>query len=552
LTALLDIKDYRLDIGTFDGPVHVLKGINLTVNRGDTLGIVGESGSGKTVLVRSVLGIGPRNAKVTEGSIAFDGQDITCLPEKDWAKIRGIRISMIFQDPMTYLNPLFTIGQQISDVIAAHEKAGGQGVSSKAARRTRTEELLDQVGLPNPSMLFSQYPHQLSGGMRQRVLIAMALAGKPDLLIADEPTTALDVTVQAQVLDLINSLVERLNLTVVMISHDIGAIATVAKRCAVMYKGEIVEQGLTADILNRPQHEYTQRLLAAVPDIDIVPARVAERVAARAAAVKPKTPVRLLEALDLKKIYSSQSGTEVAAVNSVNLSVDTGEIFGVVGESGSGKSTLARMLLRLIEPTSGDVIFGGTNISDLTGEPLRKMRRHMQFVFQNPHSALNGRHTIGDAIGEPLRIQTDMRSREIEARTEALLDIVQLPKMFKYRYPHELSGGQKQRVCIARAIALNPRLLILDEPTSALDISVQAQVLEFLQQLRAELNLTYVFISHDLAVIRQICDRTIVMKRGEIVESGETEQIFLSPQQDYTRALIESGRKTSQAANLRR
>lgn len=551
MTALLDIKDYRLDIGTFDGPVHVLKGINLTVNRGDTLGIVGESGSGKTVLVRSVLGIGPRNAKVTEGSIAFDGQDITSLPDKDWAKIRGIRISMIFQDPMTYLNPLFTIGQQISDVIAAHEKAGGEGVSSRAARRIRTEELLDQVGLPNPSMLVSQYPHQLSGGMRQRVLIAMALAGKPDLLIADEPTTALDVTVQAQVLDLINSLVERLNLTVVMISHDIGAIATVAKRCAVMYKGEIVEQGLTADILNRPQHEYTQRLLAAVPDIDIVPARVEERVAARAASMEPKTPVRLLEALDLKKIYRSQSGTEVVAVNSVNLSVDTGEIFGVVGESGSGKSTLARMLLRLIEPTSGNVMFEGTNISGLTGEPLRKMRRHMQFVFQNPHSALNGRHTIGDAIGEPLHIQTGMSRREIEVRTEALLDIVQLPKMFKYRYPHELSGGQKQRVCIARAIALNPRLLILDEPTSALDISVQAQVLDFLQILRAELNLTYVFISHDLAVIRQVCDRTIVMKRGEIVESGETEQIFLAPQQNYTRALIESGRKTSQAATLR-
>jgi ABC-type glutathione transport system ATPase component len=381
--------------------------------------------------------------------------------------------------------------------------------------------------------------------MRQRVLIAMALAGKPDLLIADEPTTALDVTVQAQVLDLINSLVEKLNLTVIMISHDIGAIATVAKRCAVMYKGEIVEQGLTTDILTRPQHEYTQRLLAAVPDIEVVPARVA----ATAAAEEPKKPGNLLEAIDLKKVYRSQSGSEFTAVNSLSVAVKTGEIFGVVGESGSGKSTLARMLLRLIEPTSGDVIFDGTNISGLSGEPLRKMRRHMQFVFQNPHSALNGRHTIGDAIGEPLRIQTDMKSRDIEARTEALLDIVQLPRTFKYRYPHELSGGQKQRVCIARAIALNPRLIILDEPTSALDISVQAQVLEFLQQLRAELNLTYVFISHDLAVIRQICDRTIVMKRGEIVEQGETEQIFLAPRQDYTRALIESGRKTSQAAN---
>ncbi|WP_117190146.1 ABC transporter ATP-binding protein [Rhizobium terrae] len=543
---LLDIRDYRLDIGTFDGPVHVLKGINLTVNRGDTLGIVGESGSGKTVLVRSVLGIGPKNSRVVEGGITFDGQDITRLSEKDWTKIRGIRISMIFQDPMTYLNPLFTVGRQISDVIAAHEKAAGQGVSPKAARRARTEELLDQVGLPNPSMLFGQYPHQLSGGMRQRVLIAMALAGKPDLLIADEPTTALDVTVQAQVLDLINSLVEKLNLTVVMISHDIGAIATVAKRCAVMYRGEIVEQGLTADILSRPQHEYTRRLLAAVPDIDAA----AAKIPAEPVAPEPAGPGALLEAIDLRKIYRSQSGAEVAAVKGISLSVRTGEIFGVVGESGSGKSTLARMLLRLIEPTSGDIIFDGRNISGLAGEPLRQMRRHMQFVFQNPHSALNGRHTIGDAIGEPLRIQTGMSRRDIEARAEALLDIVQLPKMFKYRYPHELSGGQKQRVCIARAIALNPRLLILDEPTSALDISVQAQVLDFLQQLRAELNLTYVFISHNLAVIRQICDRTIVMKRGEIVEQGETERLFLSPQQDYTRTLIESGRKTSRAANL--
>lgn len=543
---LLDIKDYRLDIATFDGPVHVLKRINLTVNRGDTLGIVGESGSGKTVLVRSVLGIGPKGSKVVEGGITFDGQDITALSERDWTKIRGIRISMIFQDPMTYLNPLFSIGRQISDVIAAHERAAGQGVSSRSARRARTEELLDQVGLPDPKRLFDQYPHQLSGGMRQRVLIAMALSGKPDLLIADEPTTALDVTVQAQVLDLINSLVEKLNLTVIIISHDIGAIATVAKRCAVMYKGELVEQGLTADILNRPQHEYTRRLLAAVPDIDTAP----DRVAAEPAATHTAKPGALLEAIDLKKVYRSQAGAEFAAVNSVNLSVKTGEIFGVVGESGSGKSTLARMLLRLIEPSSGDIIFDGRNISGLAGEPLRQMRRHMQFVFQNPHSALNDRHTIGDAIGEPLRIQTNMKRQDIEARVEALLDIVQLPNMFKYRYPHELSGGQKQRVCIARAIALNPRLLILDEPTSALDISVQAQVLDFLQQLRAELNLTYVFISHNLAVIRQICDRTIVMKRGEIVEQGETEQIFLSPRHDYTKALIESGRKTSRTVRL--
>jgi ABC-type glutathione transport system ATPase component len=546
--ALLDIKDYSLDIDTFDGPIHVLKRIGLTVNRGDTVGIVGESGSGKTVLVRSVMGIGPNNSKVQHGSISFDGKDITHLDNKGWAGIRGIRISMIFQDPMTYLNPLFTIGQQISDVIAAHERAAGNGISPRKVRRARSEELLDQVGMPNPGQLFDQYPHQLSGGMRQRVLIAMALAGKPDLLIADEPTTALDVTVQAQVLDLIKSLVAKLNLTVIMISHDIGAIATIATRCAVMYKGEIVEQGLTADILGDPRHDYTRQLLAAVPDIEAEPRRVA--VAANAPRLL-ETPERLIEAVDLRKVYKNQSGSQFTAVNDISLSVETGEIFGVVGESGSGKSTLARMLMRLVEPTAGDIIFQGQNISGLSGEPLRQIRRHMQFVFQNPHSALNGRHTIGDAISEPLYLQTDMSRRDINARTEALLDIVQLPKLFKYRYPHELSGGQKQRVCIARAIALNPRLLILDEPTSALDISVQAQVLSFLQEVRKELNLTYVFISHDLAVIRQICDRTIVMKRGEIVEQGETEQIFLSPQQDYTKALIESGRVTSRAANMR-
>ncbi|MGF0539957.1 ABC transporter ATP-binding protein [Agrobacterium sp. ES01] len=545
--ALLDIKDYSLDIGTFDGPIHVLKCINLTVNRGDTVGIVGESGSGKTVLVRSVMGIGPNNSTVQGGSITFDGKDITRLDDKGWAGIRGIRISMIFQDPMTYLNPLFTVGQQLSDVIAAHERATGNGVSPKKVRRRRGEELLDQVGMPNPARLFDQYPHQLSGGMRQRVLIAMALAGKPDLLIADEPTTALDVTVQAQVLDLIKSLVAKLNLTVIMISHDIGAIATIASRCAVMYKGEIVEQGMTADILGNPQHDYTRQLLSAVPDIEVEPRRVA------AAAIDARSSTmaeKLLEATNIRKVYKSRSGSDFTAVNDINLTVETGEIFGLVGESGSGKSTLARMLLRLIEPTAGEIIFQGQNISGLTGEPLRQIRRHMQFVFQNPHSALNGRHTIGDAISEPLYLQTSMSRRDIFARTEALLDIVQLPKLFKYRYPHELSGGQKQRVCIARAIALNPRLLILDEPTSALDISVQAQVLDFLQEVRKELNLTYVFISHDLAVIRQICDRTIVMKRGEIVEQGKTEQIFLSPQQDYTKALIESGRVTSRAANM--
>jgi len=551
MSNLLDIRDYSLDIDTFDGPVHVLKGINLSVKRGDTLGIVGESGSGKTVLVRSILGIGPKRARRTGGSVIFDEINLDTLDEKGWKKIRGVRISMIFQDPMTFLNPLFTIGRQISDVIAAHTRAAGKPNTGSKVRRVRAEQLLDQVGIADPARVVDQYPHQLSGGMRQRVLIAMALAGEPDLLIADEPTTALDVTVQAQVLELINELVARLNLTVIMISHDVGAIAMVAKRCAVMYQGEIVEQGMTTDILKSPQHPYTQRLLAAVPDIDTVGATSvpAQATAVDGGSETEKTQHKpLLEVIDLTKVYKTKSSGEVRAVNGVGFSVMPGEILGVVGESGSGKSTVARLLMRLIEPTSGDIILDGQNITGVTGEPLRKMRQHMQLVFQNPHSALNGRHTIGDAIGEPLRIQTRMGRAAIEKRVEELLDIVQLPKLFKYRYPHELSGGQKQRICIARAVALNPKLLVLDEPTSALDVSVQAQVLDFLEELRADLNLTYVFISHNLAVVRNVCDRVLVMKRGDIVEQGGTEAIFANPQHAYTQSLIESGRKTSKAA----
>ncbi|WP_319517470.1 ABC transporter ATP-binding protein [uncultured Martelella sp.] len=542
MTDLLSIRDFSLDIDTFDGVIPVLKNINLSVERGQTLGIVGESGSGKTVLVRSVMGIGPRQSRRTGGSITFDGTELTGLSDKAWAGIRGIRISMIFQDPMTYLNPLFTIATQVGDVVAAHRRAAGEPVPPRKARLARVVELLDQVGIHEPARVAGQYPHELSGGMRQRVLIAMALAGKPDLLIADEPTTALDVTVQAQVLDLIGSLVRKLNLTVVMISHDIGAIAAVAERCAVMYKGEIVEQGLTVDILRNPQQDYTRRLLAAVPDIDRAPP---ERAGDRP---ERTDHAPLVEVNGLEKTYSVGATGTMKAVDNVSFRIEKGDVLGVVGESGSGKSTLARMVLRLIEPSAGDVIFDGVNLSGLTAEALRRKRQDMQLVFQNPHSALDGRHTIGDAIAEPLRLQTRIGRREIERRVETLLDIVQLPKLFKYRYPHELSGGQKQRVCIARAVALNPKLLVLDEPTSALDVSVQAQVLAFLRSLRDELDLTYVFISHDLAVIRQVCNRTLVMQRGRVVEQGETEKLFLNPDHDYTRALIESGRRTSPAA----
>ena len=538
MSALLKISDFSLDIDTFDGTLPLLRNVSLEINKGDTLGIVGESGSGKTMLVRTVMGIGPRQSRRTGGGITFDGIDLTGLDDKGWRKIRGVRISMIFQDPMTYLNPLFTVGQQIVDVIRAHHRAVGEKVPGRAACQARAEQLLGQVGINDPARVYAQYPHQLSGGMRQRVLISMALAGKPDVLIADEPTTALDVTVQAQVLALINELVAKLNLTVIMISHDIGAIAAVASRCAVMYRGEIVEQGRTRDILTAPQHEYTKRLLASVPEFGDQAA-----VAAKAQSAP------LLEIRNIGKTYHS-AGRDIRAVDNVSFSVAEGEVLGVVGESGSGKSTLARLLLRLIEPTSGSVHLEGKSLQALSPQELRRMRRHMQFVFQNPHSALNGRHNIADAIGEPLRIQEGLSGWALRAEVERLLDVVQLPRNFAYRYPHELSGGQKQRVCIARAVALKPRILVLDEPTSALDVSVQAQILEFLSELRAEMNLTYVFISHDLTVVNHICDRILVMRNGKIVEQGTTQDVFHAPQQPYTQALLASARATSKEAAL--
>jgi len=541
MSALLEIKDYHLDIESFDGKLHVLKNINMSITAGETVGIVGESGSGKTLLVRSIMGLMPAQARITQGQIHFQGQELTTLDEKGWRKIRGARISMIFQDPMTYLNPLFSIFQQIGDVIKAFHRETGRDKPSSRALHARATELLEQVGIANPHRVLDQYPHQLSGGMRQRVLIAMALAGEAELLIADEPTTALDVTIQAQVLDLINEIVSKLNLTVIMISHDIGAIAHVAKRVMVMYQGEIVEEGMIDDILHKAKHDYTKKLLAAVLPLD----KVEKAPSPVLSVITQPEKNTLIEVEGLEKIFHLKGAQEFKAVDDVSFTVAQGETFGIVGESGSGKSTIARLILRLLEPSNGKILVEGQDIAKLAPKHLRQQRKHMQLVFQNPHSALNGRHNILDAIAEPLRIQTKMSPRERERRVEELLDIVQLPRLFKYRYPHELSGGQKQRICIARAVALNPKLLVLDEPTSALDVSVQAQIIDFLNELRQELNLTYIFISHDLAVIRHICDRVMVMQRGRIVEQGLIEAIFDNPQQLYVKQLIDSARATS-------
>jgi len=542
VTALLSIRDFSLDIRTFDGVLHVLKNINLEINRGDAVGIVGESGSGKSVLARTILGIRPSNSTPVAGTMMFHDTDLLKLDEKGWRAIRGVKISMIFQDPMTYLNPLIQIGTQISDVIAAHERAGGEAKTSKQAKLARAAELLTQVDIRDPDRVLKQYAFQLSGGMRQRVLIAMALAGRPDILIADEPTTALDVTVQAQVLDLIKDLVKRLNLTVIFISHDIGAVATIADRCAVMRYGEIVEQGKTSEILVNPTHPYTRELLDAVPEIGN-PSVVT--------AAPPATVQPILKVEGLGKTFHLEGGRSFEAVKNVGFAADKGEILGIVGESGSGKSTVARMILRLISPTTGKVEFDGKDVTALSADELRLARADMQMVFQNPHSALNGRHTIGDAIAEPMRLNLNYSGAELGRKIDELMDIVQLPRNLRYRYPHELSGGQKQRVCIARAISLQPKLLVLDEPTSALDVSVQAKILEFLKELRRDLDLTYLFISHDLAVVRELCDRCLVMRRGEIVEQGPTDTVFFNPAHEYTRSLIESGVKTSKDTAMR-
>ncbi len=539
--AFLDIADYSLTIDGDDGPIEVLKNIDLTLHKGETLGIVGESGSGKTVLVRSLMGIGPKRSRVTGGRVSFDGQDITRLSDREWRGLRGVRISMVFQDPMTYLNPLITVGRQISDVLRAQAAARGQAKPARAECRAVTVALLADVGIAMPERVFDSYPHQLSGGMRQRILIAIALSAKPDLLIADEPTTALDVTVQAQVLALIREIVQRFGLTVIIISHDIGAVATIAGRIAVMYKGEIVEQGPTAEILSAPQQPYTQQLLAALPDVNS-PATPREA----GAGAEP-----LLQVRGLTKRFGSGDKLVVAS-DRLDFDLARGEVLGVVGESGSGKSTMARLILRLIEPDAGSVRFKGQDIVPLPAEAMRRLRRQMQFVFQNPDSALNPRHLIGDAIAEPLYLQEGLRGSRLQREVERLLDQVHLPRNFRFRYPHELSGGQKQRVCIARALSLRPELLVLDEPTSALDVSVQAKVLELLAEIRRDAGLSYLFISHDLAVIKDIADRVLVMRKGAIIEQGATEQVFNRPAQDYTRELLESARVTSVRAGLER
>ncbi|MFK7868737.1 MAG: ABC transporter ATP-binding protein [Roseobacter sp.] len=497
--------------------------VSLEVGEGEILCIVGESGSGKSVTAFSVMGLADRRALTpVQGAIRLDGEDLLTATDARLRKLRGEKMAMIFQEPMTALNPVLRVGDQIGEMLEIHTDLSGN------ARKEKVLAAMRDVSLPEPEQMYHAYPHQLSGGQRQRIMIAMALVLEPQLLIADEPTTALDVTTQAQILRLIKDIQTRRGMGVMFITHDFGVVAEIATRVAVMKEGRIVEQGTTAEVLGAPKDPYTKMLIAAVPSMD-PPAR------------DPATGDVALETDDLVKTYGSAgvlgTGRVVKAVQEVDLTVRRGETLGIVGESGSGKSTVARCVMRLIDPTSGEILINGENIAQLHEGQLRPHRRDIQIVFQDPYRSLNPRRTVGQSIVEG-PVNFDVSMAEAQERAAELMRIVGLSPDALERFPHQFSGGQRQRICIARALAMQPSILIADEAVSALDVSVQAQVLDLLNDVRQKFDLAMLFITHDLRVAAQICDRIIVMNKGEVVETGATADVYANPQHAYTRALL--------------
>jgi peptide/nickel transport system ATP-binding protein len=550
--SVLSIADLTISFKTEDGIVDAVKGIGFDVAPGEIVAVVGESGSGKSVTSMSVLGLLPKTSTIA-GDVRLDEQEIAGLKEKDLRKIRGNEIAMIFQEPMTALNPVYTVGWQIREALRSHQDI------SKAAADSRTIELLEMVGIPNPPERFKQYPHQLSGGLRQRVVIAMAIACDPKVIIADEPTTALDVTVQAEILGLLRKLRDTLNTAIVLITHDMGVVADLADRVVVMYQGEIVEEAPVGELFASPKEEYTRKLLAAVPVLGQRPenrrlldnagidvnsteaAKIAEeiRLADTELQAQIEESAPALEIIDLVLEYPGRRGQQKnRAVDGVSLSINKGEILGLVGESGSGKSTVGRCAIGLLRATSGTVSIAGRDITKLSNKELRPLRRYFSIVFQDPASTLDPKMTIGESVAEPLVLHKIVRGKELNDRVATLLDKVELSGHYRNRYPHELSGGQRQRVAIARALALDPQLLIADEPTSALDVSVQARVLDLFLDLQQSLQFACLFISHDLAVVDLLADRVAVMQRGKLIEVGTRDQVLHSPQQEYTRRLL--------------
>ena len=581
---LLEISDLEVAFRSSTGLVPAVRKANLTLYPGQSVAIVGESGSGKSTLAHAVIGLLPGTGRVTGGTIRFQGRDITHLGTQELTALRGSSIGLVPQDPMSNLNPVWSIGFQVKEALRANglagvaddrlahlmaEHAGHAGHTGHAGRTGHADRaqkaapsaggridvdeqvalLLEQAGLPEASRRAKQYPHEFSGGMRQRALIAIGLAARPDLLIADEPTSALDVTVQRRILDHLQTLVRELGTAMLFITHDLGLAAERAEHIVVMHRGRVVESGPSLEVLQDPRHPYTQRLVKAAPSLA---SRRIESAHARGiqvtddellgASLGSSATEEILRVEHLTKVFEVRGAKgkdkTLTAVDDVSFGIRKGTTTALVGESGSGKSTVANIILNLIDPTSGKVFHDGVDLSTLGPKELFALRRIMQPVFQNPYGSLDPMYSIFRVVEEPLRVHGIGTAKEREARVAELLDMVSLPRSVMRRYPHELSGGQRQRVAIARALALKPQIVVLDEAVSALDVLVQAQILRLLSDLQAELELTYLFITHDLAVVRQIADDVVVMEHGRIVESGAADELFANPRQDYTRELI--------------
>lgn len=528
--ALLSVENLRVVFNTRNGQTVAVENLSFSINKGEVLGIVGESGSGKSVACYSLLGLIPMPpGNIESGRAMFQGQDLLCLSEKEMRHIRANKIAMIFQDPMTCLNPYLRIVDQLTEVLLVHK-----GMNKQEAR-LKAIAALEEVGIHNAAERIDQYPYQFSGGMRQRVMIAMALLAEPELLIADEPTTALDVTVQAQILSLIKELQKSRQLTVIFITHDLGVAAQMANHVLVMEKGRLVEQGETQSIFKNPVQPYTQKLLSAV----LTTAKPATNHA-----IDYSQPP-LLEVKKLEVGFKQYSGAWfqkikniVKGVDEVSINLYKGEILGLVGESGSGKSTLGRSIIRLVDAQAGEVLFNGKDLTHIEDEDLKTARRDFQMIFQDPYASLNPRMTVFDTLAEPLLVHGLANKTTILEQVNELMDDVGLDRSFLRKYPHEFSGGQRQRIAIARAIALKPKLIIADEPVSALDVTIRAQILALLLQLTQKHQLTMLFISHDMSVVRYLCDRVVVMQKGKLVEEGLTEELFAAPKQPYTQQLL--------------